>query len=267
MDTILDFDNNELILNMIVNKGELPRYIYKYASIETLTLILESSKIKFSKPSEFNDPFDCNISIDTNNTIEEIDDYIKFLKHNHNLTDDQEKSIRQKFHNPDELYAITNRSIKETKEKFGVTCFSKNANNLLMWAHYADKHKGVCMKFDILSDTDFFMTPFPVIYKKDYPIYNYFRNRDGLGKFLLETKSKDWKYEREIRVMKEGSSLYEFKKNSLVEIIFGARSLAADRREIIHLAKARSFSSIDYKICIISNSKFKLDITNLDYSE
>ncbi|NOQ26437.1 MAG: DUF2971 domain-containing protein [Bacteroidales bacterium] len=260
MVTKIDFDNNDQVLNYVVNNGELPRYIYKYTSLESLHLILESSKLKFSKPSEFNDPFDCHITIDTDNTESEIDNYIKFLEKNNDLTEEKIKILKKKFHNPKELFEITNKSVNGAIEKHGVTCFSKKEDNLIMWAHYADKHKGVCLKFDILGDTDFFMTPFPVIYKKEYSRYNYIRNKDGLGKFLLETKSIDWEYEQEIRVMKLGAGLYDFKNNSLVEIIFGSRTLKEEREQIVKMTKENLFKITKFKHCMISDKEFAIEI-------
>jgi hypothetical protein len=32
-------------------------------------------------------------------------------------------------------------------DRAGVACFSALPDDLLMWAHYADKHRGVCLKF------------------------------------------------------------------------------------------------------------------------
>ena len=33
----------------------------------------------------------------------------------------------------------------------GLLCFSKNWDNPVQWAHYADKHKGLCLGFDVAS--------------------------------------------------------------------------------------------------------------------
>jgi hypothetical protein len=255
-----NYDDNKQILNLIVEKEELPKYIYKYTTIESAILILNSSKLKFSKPSDFNDPFDCNLTINTNNTAEEIDNHIELLRKKNNLTDEKIKLVKSKFHNSEELFKITNNSIKQVKEEFGITCFSKNEKNLIMWAHYCDKHKGICMKFDILADPDFFMIPFQVLYKNEYPNFNYIRNRDGLAKFLVETKSKDWEYEQEIRVMKHGPDFYDFKKEALVEIIFGIRTKDDDRKKIVDALADNSYCNIDFKSCLISDSKFEIMI-------
>ena len=258
MCTDLNIDDNRLILKRIIENGELPRYIYKYATIKTTLLILNSSKIKFSKPSKFNDPFDCNITVDTNNSEKEINDYIDSLKKTQNLTQKYVEALRIQCHNPVELQRIADKSIKEVKKAFGVTCFSKNKDNLIMWAHYSDKHKGVCLKFDILGDPDFFMIPFLVNYTKDYPLINFIREFKSLAKLFLETKSIDWAYENEVRILKKGADYYPFNKKSLVEIIFGARSQQDDREKIIKSAQIGEFVDISFNISKISDTKFEL---------
>jgi len=256
----IDFDDSNQVMQLIVKSGELPQHFFKYTDIDTLKLILENSNLKFSKPSEFNDPFDCNLTIDTNNSREEIDAYISMLQKSKDLNEYQVKEVRRKFHSPKELYKITNDSVGKAKETFGVTCFSTMCDNILMWAHYADKHRGVCLKFNILADAEFFMTPFPVRYKKKYPKYNYIRNREGVAKFLLETKSIDWEYENEIRVMKRGAGLYNFKKESICEIIFGANTPESDKETIKEMVGKLKFEGVDFKSAEISKKKFKIRI-------
>jgi len=256
----LDFDNSDQIMNLLIENGELPRYIYKYTDIESLKLILEDSTLKFSKPSDFNDPFDCNITIDTENSTEEINEYIEMLKKGRNLTVEQINTLKEKYHNPKTLFELTNKSVKQSKESFGVSCFSRLNGNILMWSHYSEKHKGVCLKFDLLADAEFFMTPFIVEYNNKYPKYNYIRNPVGLAQFLLKTKSIDWEYEKEIRVMKEGHGLYGFNKKALVEIIFGARTSYSDRNEIRELLNKLEYNKTTIRNAKISETDFKLEI-------
>jgi hypothetical protein len=259
----LDFENNEQIMNIIVKNGEVPRFIYKYTDIESLKKILENSTLKFSKPSEFNDPFDCNITIDANNTTEEIDAHIELLLKNHTVTDEQIKI----FHNPTLLFNLTNNEIKKSKESFGVTCFSKKFDNIVMWSHYSDKHRGVCLKFYLLADADCFMAPFIVKYNDMYPTFNYIRNRLGLAKFLLETKSIDWKYEEEIRVMKRGAGFYSFKKDSLVEIIFGAKTANSEKVNIRNIIMKFDYQKTNFKTAKISETDFKLEFEDTVISD
>lgn len=41
--------------------------------------------------------------------------------------------------------------IDETINEYGVVSFSENGDNLLMWSHYADEHRGVVIEFDSSS--------------------------------------------------------------------------------------------------------------------
>src|ERR1700681_4254027 len=45
------------------------------------------------------------------------------------------------------------RQFKESQDdETGVLCFSRSWSNPVLWSHYADKHKGVCLGFDVKED-------------------------------------------------------------------------------------------------------------------
>lgn len=81
----------------------------------------------------------------------------------------------------------------EMSKRFGIICFSKHWNNPLLWSHYADKHRGICMGFEIE--------------KRGLKAINYVRDRPNLDlpptlesiEQLLYTKCDDWRYEEEWR--------------------------------------------------------------------
>lgn len=66
------------------------------------------------------------------------------------------------LNDPFELMPYAAKDIKEKQiikeiattlaRDYGVICFSENWTSTLMWAHYGDKHKGVCLGFDIPED-------------------------------------------------------------------------------------------------------------------
>lgn len=104
---------------------------------------------------------------------------------------------------------------------FVVTCFSETYDNELMWAHYADKHRGICVEYDMskmennpdIAYYKFFT--YPIIYSESRPQIPIVLNRKekhnysiSEGKYSLSdrykfllTKSKAWKYEREWRMI------------------------------------------------------------------
>jgi hypothetical protein len=83
--------------------------------------------------------------------------------------------------------------------KWGVLCFSEEKTDVLQWAHYADRHKGICLGFNVSGSQGKFgrvkyvTERFPFPEKPDVPF----------SWKLLSTKSKVWEYEREWRVFLE----------------------------------------------------------------
>jgi hypothetical protein len=112
----------------------------------------------------------------------------------------------------------------------GLLCFSENWDHLLMWSHYASKHGGICLGFDV---SDKFIER--VRYSKHrIPIV---WGNEALGQVaesfmrsLLFTKSYDWSYEFEFRAylqldeatVEHGLYYYPFDNNLVLrEIIRG----------------------------------------------
>ncbi len=90
------------------------------------------------------------------------------------------------------------RALKQTKdqlsEKNGLLCFSKNWRNPVLWAHYANKHRGLCLGFDFpvksVEEVTYVNSRLPKPKKLD----------ETFVKKLLFTKFCHWIYEDECRV-------------------------------------------------------------------
>ena len=126
---------------------------------------------------------------------------------------------------------------RDTKEKLhkntGLICFSQSWENPVLWSHYADKHRGICLGFDAPDDL-----PKPVIYTPDALKVAHSEKKslpkitEDFMKSLLLTKFVDWRYENEVRLFvgldhktaESGLYFYSFSKNfSLKEVILGPR--------------------------------------------
>jgi hypothetical protein len=79
--------------------------------------------------------------------------------------------------------------------RFGVLCLSEKKDDLLQWSHYADRHKGICLGFDLGNGGKFA----PVKYVADRFRFPTKLDEDFMWK-LLSTKSLHWSYEKEWRV-------------------------------------------------------------------
>jgi len=127
-------------------------------------------------------------------------------------------------------FRATKKQINADK---GLICFSKSWSNPLIWGHYAEKHSGMCLGFDIPDEL-----LSPVIYAKqllEMEIDPKKKTPKPTEKFmneLLRTKFSDWKYEDEMRLftrldhdtVESGLYFYSFSKDLVLrEVILGPR--------------------------------------------
>jgi hypothetical protein len=84
-------------------------------------------------------------------------------------------------------------------QRFGVLCFSEKRTDVLQWAHYADRHKGICLGFDVSGSQGKFGRVRYKAYRIPFPK----KLDESFSWKLLSTKSKAWAYEKEWRVFLE----------------------------------------------------------------
>ncbi len=115
----------------------------------------------------------------------------------------------------------------------GMICFSRSWSNPLLWGHYAEKHSGMALGFDI---PDEYLSP--VQYTKQRSKVEFDKTTreivDGprLVDKLLRTKFVDWEYEDEQRMFVDldpnsqegGNHFVEFSKDLVLrEVILGLK--------------------------------------------
>jgi hypothetical protein len=216
-----------------IKNGQYPAFVYKFRKADDCNTesIVTNNELWFSNPYDFNDPYDCNVPLDTEEDKKVVREYLGSIK----VTDID-------LDTPDLIQEKIKKDIKKVLSRFGVCCFSKGFNDILQWSHYADNHRGICLKFDLLELCkglgDFFI-PLPVHYQMELPHYNHCKEeqRNNIADIIIKPKSCCWRYEQEIRIVKQGlvsksdSDMIEqqkrkvvFSPNALVEIIFGAKA-------------------------------------------
>lgn len=109
--------------------------------------------------------------------------------------------------------------------KWGILSFSAAWSNPAVWAHYADKHFGICLGFEI-KDT----MCLRVTYVKSPISHLPTGSPTEVVAAILGTKYESWRYEDEVRVwgklteIEDGSYYMEFGESlALVEVIAGIR--------------------------------------------
>jgi hypothetical protein len=86
---------------------------------------------------------------------------------------------------------------EQMRGRNGVVCFSECWNDVLMWSHYGDRHRGICLGFDIPSGAERFGPVRYVDRRLPFPADDELNER--FMRRLLFTKASQWKYEREWR--------------------------------------------------------------------
>lgn len=247
----------EDLVRYAIEHGQMPRYLYKYWSASSVIRFLGNHKIMFSQYTDFNDPFECAANIDANNSAIEWAD---FLASQGVGADEIHNIVSNIIADSDEAAKTIKDAVHKTIIDSGIFCMTPKPNNLLMWAHYADQHKGACIKFDLLKDVTTFNFPKSVDYSDDYYSYNYLREQ-GKASMAIWHKSKEWAYEEEFRIVKPTfHGLIEVKPDAVVEVIFGCRCSAVDENAIRAAAGTGVYNNLVFWHATMSSSKYQLDI-------
>lgn len=229
--------------------------------------LIRDGTMKFTNPDEFNDPFDCSPSYSLEN-INKINK--KVLK---KAGDELGYSPSERVLNKRKMIANLKRSITEggwqssLKNDVGICSLTTKPCNLLMWAHYADNHKGIVVEFknEIPHNPEHseeYLTTFHVKYQKQKPKIDFY-NIDVAHDLL--TKGIDWDYEDEIRCldMHRKAGIHPYKKELLKSIILGIKFDENKFKEIESLIKkVNEQHNLDIKIykAKILKDQFKIYI-------
>lgn len=116
--------------------------------------------------------------------------------------------------NPQQRWALKAMRSELARNR-GMLCFSATWRDPVLWAHYADKHQGLCIGFELKKERYKRVEYVP----KRLPFPKSFSSEDtGVAKVILYSKYDSWKYEKEIRVFVS----LEDQENGLYYADFGA---------------------------------------------
>lgn len=198
------------------------KFIYRYKYLpfnEDSIKILTEGTIKFTDPKAFNDPFDGRAVYEGN--IEAIKKtrskvILKYGKEILGLSPAKAIQSSGKIAAQMKINAESGAVNNNLASSFGMVCLTLKPDNLLMWSHYADSHKGFIVGFKIPTDATFYkheeihaaryltecLYPFDVSYYTERPVVSYGSDSDlETSHKALLSKSVDWEYESESRVI------------------------------------------------------------------
>jgi hypothetical protein len=225
------------------------RLIKFFTNNNNLVSSLKVSELFFNKVGNFNDPFEGIFRFKLWSDEDKIRKF--YLKH---FSGNPQK-VNYYIQNKGELEKEINKTFEYRQLNNAVTCFSveNNLTQILMWAHYANNHAGLCLVFEgsvfnfkagfelfeeslksnvlISSPTG----PHRVHYEDEYI------NTDPLDgalnqKSFLTTKFNVWSYEDEVRFIAPKQGLYHFDSKALEMIVFGLRTPPKFKVQIRNIA-------------------------------
>lgn len=223
--------------------------IFKYYNKEIGLSALKESTLQFSHPSRFNDPFDCNVNL-FEFTEEDTQAFCNYIFEKSVKGDEEREQLFYKNYQElvrTDFKRVMERLIERENSDRGISCFSKISNNLLMWAHYASNHKGICIGYDILKLRNFMRENkisvfFKVNYVEAIEPQTYFSERESALGYWLTTKQISWQYEQEVRLISEPfqfdcekSTILNIPMDIIKEVTLGYGSEEKTRVEVINL--------------------------------
>jgi hypothetical protein len=189
-------------------------FFYKYMSASTAGVVLRDQTLRWSAPTEFNDPFDVPRELAVNLSPSDITSavlkrYIDLIKYppddlsslnpkmhfivkaakeisSRKLTEELIIGLRQRMEekgpNSNSLEAFRNHWLRSVNE-MRILCLCESHEKTSMWYHYADKYKGAVIQFACNDSAD---SPWriarPIYYTNDEPIVS---TADGWAKLLM----------------------------------------------------------------------------------
>ncbi|SFQ71598.1 Protein of unknown function [Flavobacterium akiainvivens] len=209
--------------------NNFPGSFYKYRALSERTIdILEKNYIWLAEIASLNDPFECSIQFDNNECLRKYygsqDFHDLFVQMTDKALSSAEIRLLTKSQKPYEEYikicAAKNIPLKlspeqqlskvqdrwseiisETNRKLRICSFSLNNDSLLLWSHYAEEHKGICIEYDLLDNDIARAYIQPVIYSSKVPKIGIFEDYNTIQMVASSLiKSKEWEYEQEWRI-------------------------------------------------------------------
>lgn len=173
------------------------------ANFDVLENILSQCRLRISRISKANDPTEFKASFGEDVSNEYIEGFRK--------------------------------AMEAANDKFGYISFTDNPYNVLMWSHYAEKHCGIALKFN-LPEKWFTRIVYSTEAPRVMPQSREEKGKSGmkyLAEYIRRTKSIDWAYEREQRIIVDyehpqpGLTIKKDEKDGYYYLYFSANALKA----------------------------------------
>ncbi|MBY6900205.1 DUF2971 domain-containing protein [Clostridium botulinum] len=192
-----EFGHKEISERMLLKKA--PSKLCQYVSIDdNYKENIKKGQIWLSRSDGFNDPYDCALFANIEKSIENDKDYKNLIQqYDTSIINDVYNDLKEKSENELDDY-----SKSKINKNIYVSCLSERNDSILMWSHYANKHRGICIEYNFKDFYDKCKTIFPVIYTNRFEDHITVVGQENKSILFAITKAEDWRYEKEWRVIR-----------------------------------------------------------------
>ncbi|MEM7166102.1 MAG: DUF2971 domain-containing protein [Planctomycetota bacterium] len=262
------------------NHAKKPVIAFKFMEGQYAVPSLEKARVKVTRVRDLNDPFEFRHRTKPH----ELPDMLRLLNDPKNrdrwraVLRDSGRSVPGHISDGMKLRAaraMLNESDSHLEwlaaklDEARVLSLARTAFPLLLWAHYAESHKGVALGFD-LSGT----SAGNVEYTNTMPDIGAWEDSSKILQLML-TKSRDWQYEQECRILLEQSELVEeggvefveFGPRPLRQVIAGARSSAQLKSELRRVLSEERYQHVVYLEASCSSIEYKIEFNEVERND
>ena len=178
----ISLNNMQEARNVILDNIDKTQMIYRYSrGLNRDLRNLENHQLWLSSAFNFNDPYDCLVTVDCG------------------LKASYPKSQRKEAMETYMRRETENRKTEALRSSLFLACFSEVNNSFPMWGYYAADHKGICLGYNLYELVKKYKC-MPVIYSDKLIFYR----EDSSERNILAntlTKSDEWIHEKEWRIV------------------------------------------------------------------
>lgn len=246
--------------------------VYKYCRPERID-ILQRGIIMLSRPSAFNDPFELKPHYDT------VQDLV--LPVSPKASEQARAQIAEMQRRINEQVmpqSAIDTALENATSTIVLLSLSENRDSLLMWAHYAASHAGFVIGFESPEEILAGASPHRHIAKVRYAVErpSKITFEEITNDELLLTKSKEWEYEQEWRILDslfsaDGETLahapncwpFIFRPEAVKEVIVGCRASSKFVAEIEAILDKPPYEHVDQLRAFRHKKEYKLRIGHI----
>lgn len=218
--------------------ADYPSKLYRFVKYERLCEIVTLNRFFMASPISFNDPFDCRVKLVSGDPSHEM------------------------------------RAQEDIDNNLRILCFSAlpPERNPLMWAHYADGHKGVCLEFEMST----WMGTLPYGKGQGFDLKDVKYDEKRVEVDLTDTsverlydivcrKHEHWSYEQEWRFIQalftKNQHYIEFPKKALTKVFMGLKMPEHNRETLYKCVQGAGYIDTEILAANEDSVRFGLEFS------